>query len=74
MHCAHNVRVLVEETQETLQTPEEALQAAEDPTGDRIVVRFQFGADVLENHADYPANGQNQRAESHCAQMVSAKR
>lgn len=47
MHGTHYVRIFVEETQETLQTPEEAFQAAEDRTRNRIVVGFQFRADVL---------------------------
>lgn len=73
MNGAHNVRILVEEHQELFQTPEEALHAAQNAARHRIIVRFQFRLHPGQHRANQSTDGQNQRTECNCAQVVAQR-
>lgn len=72
VHCAHDVRVPIDEPQEFVQQPKETPHARENRPGERIVIFFQFHLHPLEYCAYEVADGDDQRPESHRSQVVSA--
>ena len=73
MYRTHDVGILVNELEEAFQAPEKTLQTTHDGLGDRILILFQLAIDVLQDDSNYPAYGDDERAEGQRTQVVPAE-
>lgn len=74
VHGAHDVRVTVDEPQELVEQPKEAPETREHSPREPVVVLFQLTLDPLQDHAYEVADGDDQRSERNCSQVVPVKK
>lgn len=73
VHCAHDVRVTVDEPQELVEQPKEAPKTREYGPRKPVVVLFQLALHPFQDGAHEVADGDDQRPERHCSHMVPAE-
>lgn len=70
MYCAHDVRVLINELEEVLQAPAEALAETHDAFSERVFELLKFVVDPLQDYADYSNYGYDQRSQGNGTQVI----
>lgn len=73
MNGAYDVRIFAQVPQESVETPEKAMQTAHDAPNAGVVPFSGLAVDVLEKCADDAANGDYQRAIGSRSQVISGR-